>query len=102
MTVSYKRGEACGAFESAGNNFKFKDRECGGGQVHLDERSGIPLRTTFEASGLPLTFGKEVLKEYRNDAEYRMATVAGAKQPFLVPSRATATLVFGFHKVVVE
>ena len=102
MTVSYKSAKTCSTFAPAGNEFKFTESQCGSGQAILDERASIPLRTTFEALGLPLTFGKEVLKEYRNDADYRMATVAGAKQPFLVPAKATATLVFDLHKIVVE
>ena len=102
MTVSYKSAETCSTFKPAGNEFKFTDRGCGSGRVILDERASVPLRTTFEALGLPLAFGKEVLKEYRNDAEYRMVTVAGAKQPFLVPARATANLVFELRKIVVE
>jgi hypothetical protein len=57
------------------------------------------LRTS--CIGLPFV-GKEVLKEYRNDADYRMVTVAGAKLPFLLPTRAAATFVFGLHKIVVE
>jgi hypothetical protein len=102
-TVAYHPSEKCSTFEPGKKGFDLAhDKECGSGQVTFEGSSAVPMRTSFEALGLPLSSGKETLKSCHVDAEFQNVSMAGAARPFVFPKHATATWVFGDGKVLIE
>ncbi len=103
VTVAYRSSETCATFETAGSGrFKTAEKNCGAGQVVLDADGTVPLRTSFEAVGLPLAMGKRDLRAYRVEAEFQTANVDGSREPLIVPKSAVATFTFNDYKIVVE
>jgi hypothetical protein len=96
--LRYHSSAGCNTFEPDGAKFRFSRQFCGRGELAMDNG----LQAKFEALGLPLTVGKEVLREYRSESTYRKIAMAGSSEPFLFPATATSTFVFKTHKIVVE
>jgi hypothetical protein len=96
--LKYHSSTACNTFEPDGAKFRLSRQFCGRGELAMDNG----LQAKFEALGLPLTVGKEVLREYRSESTYRRIAMAGSSEPFLFPATATSTFVFKTHKIVVE
>lgn len=102
ITVSYRSREDC-TFERGKRGFDLAhDKNCGSGEVTIDGNSAIPLRTSFEALGLPLCSGKETLKSCHVDAEFQNVPMTGSARPFVFPKRAAATWMFGDGKILIE
>jgi hypothetical protein len=101
VNVDYRPRANCSTFQAAGTQFKYSGEDCGAGQIVLDADAN-PLRTTFEALGLPLPQGKRSLTSYRVNAEFQTVAVAGAREPLILPKSATATFTFSDEKIVVE
>ncbi len=100
--VQYRSSAPCQTFEPGGRGFRFSAKLCGSGQVTLDEGSGRLIRTSFQAEGLPLQFGKELLRAYRTESRYGTVTLPGSGEPYMVPQSAVTTLEFGKGRVTVE
>ena len=102
IAVAYRSTDRCATFEATGKSFRAKETPCGTGEVTVDENGAIPLRTTFEALGLPLSLGKRALTGYRVEGEFQNVAVAPTGQLILSPKTATATILFDDEKIVVE
>ena len=96
--LKYRAISGCHTFEPDGVKFRFARQICGSGELRLQD----PLSMTFQAVGLPLSFGKDALREYRNESTYRKVALPGSQELFLIPATATATFVFASHTLIVE
>jgi hypothetical protein len=83
----------------------FPDELCGASEFHLSNDLTFQ-RFAFEASGLPAPikiapFGNCTLQSYSAETEFQKITIAGEKEPFLVPKQVTATLQTSKGKIVI-
>jgi hypothetical protein len=104
VTVSYRPSQPCSTFEGSDEGFQFNEKMCAAGNVVVDLGAAIPLRSSFDALGLPLTSpsGKTVLKGYHLEADFQTAAIPGGKAPFAFPKTAVSTFTFADKRVVVE
>ena len=103
IEVSFAVKDSCQAFQaSGGGSFKMVNGSCASGRVVLDPAAAVPLRITLEGGGFPVSLGKSSMSRYHVESEFQMVSLAGAKRPFLFPSKSVATFVFDGEPETVE
>jgi len=102
LRVAYRSNGECATFESRGTALRHGEKLCGAGEVLFSLGASVPLRTSFEALGLPFQVGKRSVVGYRVEAEFQKAVAAGTDRPLILPKSAMETISFNDGRVVVE
>ncbi|HEV2987016.1 MAG TPA: hypothetical protein VG759_01135 [Candidatus Angelobacter sp.] len=83
----------------------FPDDVCGTSEYQLQDNLSFQ-KFVFDAAGLPASvniasLGKSILRSYHVEIAFQKVTLAGDKEPFLVPKQVTAKLESNKGSVVI-
>jgi hypothetical protein len=82
--------------------FGFADVSCGKGQIFIDDTAAIPLRSSFEGAGFPVSSGAESMDSCHADSEFTAVSLPGGTRPFLFPKKVVADFGFSAGKVILS